>query len=176
MTTSAAAPHSGNLTIRESLTRDDRAPLAALLAATGFFNPEELQVALELVDDRLSLGEASHYRFLVAERDGEVLGYACWGPIPATAMSVDLYWIAVDPRAQGQGVGRALLEAAEAWILRSGRNRVYIETSGRPLYVPTRGFYLACGYRIVAELEDFYAPGDGKVMYVKVLAAAPARA
>jgi ribosomal protein S18 acetylase RimI-like enzyme len=155
--------------VRESLVTSDRAPLAALLAGTGFFNAEELQVALELVDDRLAHGDASHYRFLVAEKQGEVLGYACWGVIPGTVASVDLYWIAVDPAAQGQGVGRALLESAEAWIAREGRSRVYIETAGRPQYVPTRSFYLACGYTIVAELEDFYAPGDGKVMYLKVL-------
>ncbi|NJN51242.1 MAG: VCBS repeat-containing protein, partial [Gammaproteobacteria bacterium] len=29
--------------------------------------------------------------------------------------------------------------------------------------------YLANGYRIDAELADFYAPGDSKVIFVKVL-------
>jgi hypothetical protein len=46
---------------------------------------------------------------------------------------------------------------------------VYIETSNRPQYEPTRGFYLRCGYRIDAVLEDFYAAGDAKVIYVKAL-------
>jgi hypothetical protein len=44
-----------------------------------------------------------------------------------------------------------------------------VETSSRPLYEPTRRFYLACGYRLEAQLEDFYAPGDGKVIFLKVL-------
>ena len=155
--------------VRRGLTAADRASIASLLAATGFFNPEELEVALELVDDRLRHGDESHYRFLVAELDGNVAGYACWGPIPGTAESVDLYWLAVDPAAQGGGVGRAVVRACEDWILEEGRRRVYIETAGRPQYVPTRAFYLACGYEIAAELPDFYAPGDGKVVYVKVL-------
>jgi ribosomal protein S18 acetylase RimI-like enzyme len=157
------------LTIRRELRPDDREPVRALLEGTGFFNREELDVAMELVDDRLRLGESSHYRFLVAELDGTVTGYACWGPILGTAESADLYWIAVDRRAQGRGAGRALLDECERWIAASGRTRVYLETAGRAQYQPTRAFYLACGYRVAAELEHFYAPGDGKVIFLRVL-------
>jgi hypothetical protein len=46
---------------------------------------------------------------------------------------------------------------------------VYVETSSRDQYEPTRRFYLKCGYRVDAVLEDFYAPGDGKVIFVKAL-------
>lgn len=154
---------------RSQLTPADRAPLAELIRATGFFNPEEEEVALELIDDRLAHGEASHYRFLIAEREGQVAGYACWGPIPGTAASADLYWIAVHPDQQGKGVGRLLLAAAEAQIAAAGRSRVYIETSTRGQYAGTRGFYLACGYDLAAELPDYYAPGDGKAVFMKSL-------
>jgi len=157
------------VTPRRELTPEDRPPIASILARTGFFNLEEQEVALELVDDRLRLGEDSHYRFLVSEHQGQVVGYACWGPIPATTASVDLYWIVVDPDHQGRGVGRRLLEACEEWVAASDRNQVYVETSSRRQYLPTRSFYLACGYRIEAELDDFYAPGDGKVILLKVL-------
>jgi hypothetical protein len=58
-------------------------------------------------------------------------------------------------------------------ISSQGGSRVYIETSARSLYEPTRAFYLARGYSQVAELEDFYAPGDAKAMYVKVLPPRP---
>lgn len=155
--------------VRRELLPADRVPVRALLESTGFFNPEELEVAMELVDDRLAHGEASHYRFLVAELDGAVVGYACWGPIPGTEESADLYWIAVDQAAQGRGVGRALLGAAERWMAASGRVRVYVETAGRPQYAPTRAFYAACGYHIAAELDDFYSPGDAKVLFLRVL-------
>lgn len=155
--------------IRRVLSPADREPLEELIRATGFFNPEEVEVALELVDDRLAHGESSHYRFLVAEPDGAVAGYACWGPIPGTTASVDLYWIVVHPRFQGQRIGAALLEAAEAWMASEGRTRVYVETSTRPQYHPTRAFYAACGYQLAAELADFYAPGDGKAVFLKVL-------
>ncbi len=155
--------------IRRSLESSDRAPLEKLIGETAFFNAEEVEVALELIDDRLSQGEASHYRFLVAETDGEVGGYACWGPIPGTLASADLYWIVVDPRHQGKGIGAALLKDAEDWMASAGRTRVYVETSTRGQYDGTRRFYFACGYELAAELDDFYGPGDGKAMFLKVL-------
>ncbi len=157
------------LAIRRSLEPADREPLETLIRATGFFNPEEVEVALELVDDRLATGEASHYRFLVGELDGRVAGYACWGAIPGTAAAADLYWIVVHPDFQGKGAGAALLRAAEEWMAGAGRTRVYVETSTRPQYVPTRAFYEACEYQLVSELVDFYAPGDGKATFLKVL-------
>ena len=155
--------------ICRGLEQPDREPLAELILATGFFNPEEVDVALELVDDRLAHGEASHYQFLVAEAGGQVAGYACWGPILGTQSSADLYWIVVHPREQGKGVGAALLAAAEAGMAAAGRTRVYVETSTRAQYDPTRHFYLACGYEVTAELADFYAPRDGKAVFLKVL-------
>jgi D-alanine-D-alanine ligase len=147
----------------------DRAALEALLQETGFFNPEELAVALELVDDRLAQGTASHYQFLVGELDGQVAGYACWGAIPGTLHSADLYWIAVAPRHQGRGAGAALLAAAEQQAAAAGRHRIYVETSTRSQYDPTRAFYRARGYRLEAELRDYYAPGDGKAVFVRVV-------
>lgn len=153
--------------IRRGLNSSDREPLEKLIRETGFFNAEEVEVSLELIDDRLSQGESSHYRFLVAEMDGNIAGYACWGPIPGTLASADLYWIVVDPRHQGKGIGAALLKDAEAWMASAGRTRVYVETSTRAQYDGTRRFYLACGYELAAELDDFYGPGDGKAIFLK---------
>jgi GNAT superfamily N-acetyltransferase len=157
------------LQVRRGLKGIDRPAIETLIRATAFFNTEEITVAMELVDDRLSHGEASHYRFLVAEMDGHIAGYACWGPIPGTLLSADLYWIVVHPELQGRKIGAALLQAAEEWIAGEGRTRVYVETSTRPQYQPTRAFYAACGYEQAANLADFYAPGDGKAVLLKVL-------
>jgi GNAT superfamily N-acetyltransferase len=158
--------------VSREIEAGDRDAVEALLGATGFFNAEELAVAMELVDARLDEGPESHYRFLVAREHGVAIGYACWGVILGTAAAVDLYWIAVHPQWQGKGVGKALLHTAESWIAATGRSRVYIETSGRPQYEPTRAFYLANGYAVATVLEDFYGPGDGKFVFVRVLGAA----
>ena len=98
-----------------------------------------------------------------------MLGYTCYGPIPGTDASFDLYWIAVHPDTQGKGVGKTLIRESEERIKAVGGQRVYIETSSKDQYVPTRRFYLACGYAQEALLADFYRPGDSKVIYSKAL-------
>jgi D-alanine-D-alanine ligase len=141
-----------------------------LVAGTGFFSAEETAVAGELVADRLARDDASDYHFLFAEdAEGRVVAYACFGPIALTQSSWDLYWIAVDAAVQGRGLGRAVLAGSERRIAALGGRRVYVETSSRPQYLPTRSFYERCGYRVGATFDDFYAPGDGKVVFVKAL-------
>lgn len=147
----------------------DRERVREIVAATGFFRAEEIDIAVELVDERLKRGEASDYFFVFGDEDGVTLGYACFGPIPLTVASWDLYWIAVDPTRQGRGLGRKLLAASEDEIRRRGGSRVYVDTSTREQYTPTRAFYERCGYELAARLEHFYAPGDGKAVYCKVL-------
>ncbi len=156
---------------RTTLGRRDSDAVRALVQATGFFSAEEVDVAVELVDEAGTRGSAAGYEFVFADApgDGALLGYACFGPIPATASSYDLYWIVVAPGHQGRGLGRALIRAAESLATGMGATRMYVDTSGRAQYAPTRAFYEAAGYRTAAVLEDFYAPGDAKVIYAKEL-------
>ena len=157
------------LELREELTPADPDRIRNLAAATGFFSREEAEVAAELAEERLTRGAASGYHFLLAEEAGELLGFACFGPIPCTRGAYDLYWIVVRPDRQGGGLGRLLLTAAEARIAAAGGRRVYIDTSSRPQYAPTRAFYRACGFHQEALLADFYDQGDGKAIFCKVL-------
>ena len=106
------------------------------------------------------------------ERCGELVGYTCYGPVSGTASSWDLYWIVVAPESQGKGIGRLILLETERLIRQAGGAMVYAETSGRPQYESTRAFYERMGFRVASVLEDFYAPGDSKVTYVKMLSAA----
>ena len=90
----------------------DRARLSELLVATRAFNADEVEVALSLFD--LGMGspatgsEDDSYEFVGVFVDDRLMGYACFGPTPSTEGTYDLYWLAVDPSAQGQGLGRAL--------------------------------------------------------------------
>jgi GNAT superfamily N-acetyltransferase len=154
---------------REEVTPGDRHAVDRLVRATGFFSEEEIGIAVELVEERLAKGDASGYFFLFAEEGERLIGYTCFGPIPGTSHSFDLYWIAVDPGEQGRGVGRKLMAQSEMLMARRGGMHVYADTSSRPQYGPTRAFYLSCGYLQEAFLADFYAPGDGKVIFVKSL-------
>ena len=124
---------------------------------------------MELVTERLQKGAASGYHFIFADMQERTIAYSCFGPIPATKYSYDLYWIAVHANLRGQGLGKSLLSKSEQIIKDMGGQRIYIETSGRELYLPTRQFYLGCHYQEAAILTDFYAPGDAKYIYVKVV-------
>jgi GNAT superfamily N-acetyltransferase len=154
---------------RNQVRPEDRQAVRAILESTGFFYPEEIAVAEELVEERLQRGPASGYHFEFAEVGGQVAAYTCYGPIACTRASFDLYWIGVHQGHRRAGLGRRLLARAEEKIRSLGGRRVYVETSSRAQYDPTRAFYLACGYRLEAQLEDFYAPGDGKTIFLKVL-------
>jgi ribosomal protein S18 acetylase RimI-like enzyme len=154
-----------------TLQSEDREPVHVILERTGYFTEEEVSTALELVDDWLSRGEASGYLCFVAT-DSEtdvVLGYVCFGPVPLTDGTYDLYWIAVDPSTQGRGVGRALLEWSETDVARRHGRLVLIETSSQARYQPTVRFYERCGYSLLARLADFYRPGDDKLVFGKYL-------
>lgn len=155
--------------MREVPTPADQGAVGRLVRATGFFNEEEIAIAEELVATRLASGEASGYFFVFLESDDALLGYTCFGPVPATEDSWDLYWIAVDPSAARRGVGRELMAATEARIIERGGGRLWLDTAGRAQYAPTHKFYEAVGFERVAELPDYYAPGDAKVVYGKRL-------
>lgn len=140
------------------------------------FRPDEVAIALELLDDSLAGDDA--YRFLGAYTGDELVGYACWGPTPGTQGTADLYWIVVDPAQQGQGVGTDLLRAVEATLVADQARLLVVETSSRAEYAPTRAFYERRGYAPAARLPGYYAPGDDLVIYLKdlthgVLAGAP---
>jgi GNAT superfamily N-acetyltransferase len=147
----------------------DRDEVRRIVESSGFFYPAEIGVAVELIAERLAKGPPSGYHFVFAECDGRTVGYTCYGPIAATVASYDLYWIAVEQSCRGKGLGRLLLAETERRIGASGGRRVYIETSNRPQYLPTRTFYQRCGYALDAVLKDFYAPGDDKAIFVKAL-------
>lgn len=161
--------HRGRLVWRESVRESDVRPVRELVAATGVFSAAEVAIAGELVEERVAKGRISGYEFVLLERGRQLMGYACFGSVPGAEGSFDLYWIAVRPDAQGQGLGMRILTRTESAMRRLECRRIYVDTSGRPEYAPTRRFYERAGYREAARLVDFYRPGDDKVIFEKRL-------
>jgi ribosomal protein S18 acetylase RimI-like enzyme len=149
------------------LSAADRRRIEEITRAVLVFRDDEVPVALEVFDG--AVGGSPDYIALGATVDDRLVGWICWGPTPCTLGTYDLYWMAVDPAAQGAGIGTALLREMEGRLAGSAR-LIVVETAGRPDYRPTRAFYEARGYRKAAIIPDFYAPGDDQVVYVKTLA------
>ncbi|MHB1356866.1 MAG: GNAT family N-acetyltransferase [Anaerolineae bacterium] len=148
---------------------EDRPVIKGMLERSGFFREDEVLIALEVLDDALEQDIPAGYASYVIEEQNAVLGWICWGPTPCTIGTYDIYWMVVEPTRCAAGLGTALLDYAEGQIRANQGRLSVIETSGNAQYYPTRQFYLRRGYQEAARLPDFYAPGDDKVIYTKVL-------
>lgn len=147
-----------------------RPAILACAAATGVFSAEEVATVDELFAGYLRDPEQSGYHFVVAVDDQGLLGFACWGPTALSHNAADLYWIAADPRAQGQGVGAALFQAVEAAMRARQRRLLVIWTSSRADYAPARAFYQRQGCALQTQIADFYADGEDLCVFLKRLA------
>lgn len=146
----------------------DRDKILRLLRQRVAFGEAEICVAMEVVDEALRCPEKRDYRIFCACRDSEDLaGYICFGAIPMTDGCYDLYWIAVDERLSGTGVGRMLLFFMEESVINERARRIYIETSSTPAYEAARSFYKKHHYDVVCVLADFYRVGDDKLVFMK---------
>jgi ribosomal protein S18 acetylase RimI-like enzyme len=151
-----------------ALGSGDRERIQSILNAVGNFNAIEIKIALELVDIAISNPQCSDYLIFVLE-DGQrvVKGYVCFGPTPLTDYTYDFYWMAVDPQCQGRGYGRELIGFVEQAVRERGGKILVLETSSMDSYQRTVRIYRQRGYEQVAQIKDFYRPGDDKVIFIK---------
>ena len=155
---------------RTELISGDTKKIAEVLESTGFFYSFEIKIATDIADITIEKGSKnSGYNFIIACENGRMTGFCCYGFNPCTQSSYDLYWIAVHQNYKNQGLGKQLIKLVEQSVLEMGGTIIWVETSGRALYEPTRAFYSAIGYEKVAVLPDYYAIGDDKIIYRKQL-------
>jgi ribosomal protein S18 acetylase RimI-like enzyme len=152
----------------------DRERIHEILVATARFNAEEVRDAMELVDDALQNPARGEYLVYVLEEAGSgpdraTQGFVCYGPTPLTDGVFDLYWIAVDPKQQGQGLGQLLLRFVENEVRRQRGRMLLIETSSKESYSPTVRFYQRSGYDEISRIKDFYRIENDKVVFCKKL-------
>ncbi len=153
----------------------DRDPLATLLRRTDTFTADEVDVALELIDDSINRSQSSGYECVVAceplgDGDDEaVMGYLSYGRTPMTEGTYDLYWVAVDPTYRGKGVGKALCRAFEETVRQRDGHLIRVETSSQEAYGGTVQFYTDAGYIEGGRLPGFYKPGDDLIILYRTI-------
>jgi GNAT superfamily N-acetyltransferase len=110
-------------------------------------NPDAVRLAV-IGWVRESLGDLSDpdSGVFVAERDGEVVGFVCVSERSHFTGEIDTFVgeLVVSRAAEGGGVGRALVAAAEDWGRARGRKRVVVDTGAANM--PARKFYAALGF------------------------------
>jgi GNAT superfamily N-acetyltransferase len=158
------------ISIIKGLSTSDRNSVEDILRSTGFFYDFEIDIALGLVDDTIEYGaENCGYHWMKINNEHGMIAFANYVRDSFSVHSWDLYWIAVHQNSRHKNIGTMLLKAVEDDIRNSGGKILWLDTSGRPLYEPTEKFYKKNGYTLQASLKDFYAPGDPKQIYSKIL-------
>ena len=153
-----------------SLVLKDRVELHSMLIGSNAFTDEEIDVAMELIDIVLKDESQKDYKIdcMVDDRD-QTVGYICYGSIPMTQGTFDLYWIAVDPNFQEQGIGSKLLGFLEEVVREKNGRMILADTSTMPQYEKTKNFYLHNGFQEVARVPDYYHPGNDRITFCKRL-------
>ncbi|GFM48842.1 GNAT family N-acetyltransferase [Pseudomonas cichorii] len=132
--------------------------------------------ALELLEnqcfeqDRLSrrnflwMIQRAHARLLVAEDDKGLMGYALVLFHRGTSLA-RLYSLAIDSRARGSGLGMALLQQAEQLAIEQECAHLRLEV--RPDNPAAIRLYERAGYRLFAEVDDYYQDHARALRYEK---------
>jgi GNAT superfamily N-acetyltransferase len=156
--------------VLKGISENDRNQIEDILRSSGFFYDFEIDIARDLVNDTLTYGtEISGYNWMMLYEGDTLLAFANYVKNSFSVHSWDLYWLAVHQNFRHKKLGSVLLKEVENDIRSSGGKILWLDTSGRQLYTPTEQFYRSNGYTLQASLPDFYAPGDPKQIYSKIL-------
>ena len=145
-------------------TSNDIAALAAVLVETQLFQGEMLP---EMLAPALA-GETEAF-WLTCHHDGQAVGLCYTAPEKLADRTWNMLALAVLPGLQGNGLGAALVRAAEQHLKERGQRLLIVDTSGTEDFTLTRKFYAKNGYVAEARIRDFWADGDDKVTFRKAL-------
>lgn len=104
---------------------------------------------------------------VLVEQSGQLIGaaYLLWRK---DSRSGRLYSIAIDPSAQGRGLGELLLTECEQQTVAHGKDRLLLEV--RVDNVAAIRFYLRHGYEEIGRLPGYYEDGtDGLKMAKRIV-------
>jgi ribosomal protein S18 acetylase RimI-like enzyme len=138
--------------------------------STQVFAADDLGVIQEMFFGFFNSSSYYDHSFLVCRTEDtrSIIGFAVYGPTAMAERVWDLYWICVDRSVQGNGVGLALLQRLEKDVRMHCARALYLETSDAEAYKPARDFYERNGFQLAAHLSDYYAPGEGMMIYRKI--------
>lgn len=107
----------------------------------------------------------------LAELDGGVVGFLTLKQ--HTEFAAEIHVMGVRPLAHHRGVGRALLERAEAYLRERGVEYLQVKTLSPAHpdagYARTRAFYTACGFRPLQEFPELWGPENPCLQMIKGL-------
>jgi len=109
-----------------------------------------------LIRERIeALGDGGASAAWVAQEDGAAVGYIHAALYPSLYLGkmANIMALAVAPGYQGRGIGRALLERAEAWAKENGCTGMRLNSGDER--TGAHAFYRSCGYTVRKEQKQF---------------------
>lgn len=93
------------------------------------------------------------------------VAFARWSRVPA-AGEAELLRIAVAPEAQGQGLGRVLLEACQRDLAAEGLVHLFLEV--RPTNASALRLYEACNWELCGRRHRYYSDGEDALLFQRM--------
>jgi ribosomal protein S18 acetylase RimI-like enzyme len=103
--------------------------------------------------------------YLQKTKNGNAVGYLSVIDLDGDAM--EILNIGVDPKAQGKGYGRSMMQLAEELAKNLGKKKITLVTN--PKNAQAIHFYKKLGYQITAEIENYYGDGEARYALEKLL-------
>lgn len=130
---------------------------------------EALQTMTRLITqfNEVASGRPNDFRplaILVSDPESDETLGGLWGWTSFSFLHIDLLYLPESLR--GTGLGRGLIEQAEAEAIRRGCNGAWLDTFS----FQARGFYERLGYTVFGSIED-YPPGHSRFFLKKTFAA-----
>lgn len=142
----------------------DVTSLKAVIDATGLFPGD-------MLDNMLAgyfVGDVPNDIWLTnASGEARLVGYCA--PERMTEGTWNVLLMAVCPTVQGEGYGGLLLRSIETELRCRNARVALVETSGLDVFARARRFYRECGYEEEARIREFYAAGEDKIVFRKLL-------
>ncbi|MDJ0377998.1 GNAT family N-acetyltransferase [Cryobacterium sp. PH31-L1] len=154
-------------------TPDATSDMIDLLVACRMFDRDDSSVLTELFSDFFDSKSSEGHALLLNIEDDILRALAYFQPMPAADRVWDLTMIAVQPDVQGRGFGAHLITAVEETLRSQGARLIIVDTSATEQYDLARKFYAKQGYTEEGRIRDYWADGDDKIVFRKLLRVDP---
>lgn len=145
-------------------TNEHKEELERILAASGQFDANSIDYTLDTLDKHL---ESPDYEIWFTALENEPVGFAYCAPEPVTSGTWNLLMLWTKEGYEGKGFGKSLVSAVEAELKSRNARLLIVETSQLPEFETARAFYEKYGFEFEAEVKNFFAEGDNKLIYTK---------
>ena len=146
--------------------KEHRDSLLAIIEGSGQFDSNGLAHVKITLDEYFKNPKETIWLTAI---DDQPVGVAYCAPEPVTDGTWNLLMLWVKEGYSGKGFGKALVSEVERQLFSRNARLLIIETSQLPAFEAARGFYEHYGFKLEAEIANFFAESDNKLIYTKAV-------